>query len=86
MRVLRARLFEIEEKKRREERDETRRSQVGSGDRGERIRTYNVPQNRVTDHRLKENYNLERFVDGDLAQVIVDLKRLDIDEKLKALL
>ncbi|MBI4880077.1 MAG: peptide chain release factor 1 [Planctomycetes bacterium] len=86
MRVLRAKLFDLEEEKRRSERDRTRKSQVGSGDRSERIRTYNYPQNRVTDHRLKENYNLERVIDGDLDALLGDLKRLDIEERLKALL
>lgn len=86
MRVLRARIFEVEEQKRQSERDSARRTMVGSGDRSERIRTYNFPQNRVTDHRLKENYNLERVVDGDLDQLFDDLKRLDIEEKLSALL
>ncbi len=86
MRVLRARLFEVEERKRQSERDAARRSMVGSGDRSERIRTYNFPQNRVTDHRLKENYNLERVVDGDLDRLFDDLKRLDIEEKLATLL
>jgi peptide chain release factor 1 len=86
MRVLRARLFEIEDRKRRESRDANRKSQVGSGDRSERVRTYNVPQNRVTDHRLKENYNFERVVEGDLDELLERLKRLDVDERLKATL
>ncbi len=86
MRVLRARLYDREEEKRRNERDATRRTMVGSGDRSERIRTYNFPQNRMTDHRLKENYNLQRIIEGDLDTLIDDLKRLDIDEKLKSLL
>jgi peptide chain release factor 1 len=50
--ILRARLYEIEEQKRKEERDATRLSQVGSGERAEKIRTYNYPQSRVTDHRI----------------------------------
>jgi peptide chain release factor 1 len=86
MRVLRARLFEMEESRRREERDRTRRSQIGSGDRGERIRTYNFPQGRVTDHRLKENFNVDRIIDGDLDPMLDELKRLDIEEKLKTLI
>lgn len=86
MRVLRARIFEIEENKRQAERDEVRKTQVGTGDRGERIRTYNVPQNRVTDHRVKENYNLERVLEGHIDPVLDDLKRLDIEEKLKTML
>jgi peptide chain release factor 1 len=86
MRVLRARLFEMEESRRRAERDRTRRSQIGSGDRGERIRTYNFPQGRVTDHRLKENFNVDRIIDGDLDALLDELKRLDIEEKLKTLI
>ena len=86
MRVLRARLYELEENRRSSERDETRKGQVGSGDRSERIRTYNFPQNRVTDHRLKENYTLDRLVDGDLERLFSDLKLLDIEAKLKTLI
>lgn len=85
LRVLRARLYEAEESKRRNERDSARRTMIGSGDRSERIRTYNVPQNRVTDHRLKENYNVDRILDGDLLPLFQDLKKLDIEERLKAL-
>ncbi|MBK6941120.1 MAG: peptide chain release factor 1 [Planctomycetes bacterium] len=85
MRVLRARLYELEETKRRTERDESRRAQVGSGDRSERIRTYNFPQNRVTDHRLKDNYTLDRVIDGDLDDLLDRLKRHEIDERLKGL-
>ena len=86
MRVLRARLFELEQSKRDSERDEDRKTQVGSGDRSERVRTYNFPQNRMTDHRLKENYTLDRVVDGDLAQLFDDLKLFDIEARLKALI
>ncbi len=85
LRVLRARLFEMEDRKRREERDAARRGMVGSGDRSERIRTYNVPQNRVTDHRAKENYNFDRVIDGDLDALFQDLKKQDIDDRLKRL-
>jgi peptide chain release factor 1 len=85
MRVLRARLYEMEDRKRRAERDETRKLQVGSGDRSERIRTYNFPQNRVTDHRLKNNFTLDRLIDGDLDALFDELKRYEIDERLKTM-
>lgn len=84
-RVLRARLKELEERKRRDERDATRRGMVGTGDRSERIRTYNSPQNRVTDHRLNQNYLFERVIEGDLDPMLDALTRRDIDEKLAAL-
>jgi len=72
MKVLRARLLDRMVKKQNEEISEARKSQVGSGDRSERIRTYNYPQGRVTDHRVGLTlYNLERFLDGDI-QVIID--------------
>ena len=72
--VLRARLYEMEEEKRRAELDETRRSQVGSGERSEKIRTYNYPQSRVTDHRIGvSSYNLPAVMDGDIDQFIDEL-------------
>ena len=75
-RVLRARLYEAEEAKRAAERAEDRRSQIGSGDRSERIRTYNVPQNRLTDHRINLTlYRLEQVLLGELDEVIDALAR-----------
>jgi peptide chain release factor 1 len=72
--ILRARLYEIEEEKRRAKEDETRRSQVGSGERSEKIRTYNYPQSRVTDHRINvSNYNLPVVMDGDIDEFIDEL-------------
>jgi peptide chain release factor 1 len=71
MRVLRARLFELEESKKNAERSAARKSMVGSGDRSERIRTYNFPQNRVTDHRINLTlYKLEQFMQGDLGEMV----------------
>ena len=71
MRVLRARLFEHERQLRDAERAAVRKSQVGSGDRSERIRTYNFPQGRVTDHRVNLTlYKLERVMDGELDELI----------------
>jgi peptide chain release factor 1 len=67
MRVLRARLYEEELKKQREEQEATRRSQIGTGDRAQKIRTYNFPENRVTDHRIKlTQHRLDHVLEGDL--------------------
>jgi peptide chain release factor 1 len=69
MRVLRARLLEAELERQREELSAQRRSQIGSGDRAEKIRTYNFPENRVTDHRIKLTlHRLDGVLDGDLAE------------------
>jgi peptide chain release factor 1 len=73
MSILRARLYEIEEEKRRVEIDENRRSQVGTGERSEKIRTYNYPQSRVTDHRINvSTYNLTGFMTGGLLDGFID--------------
>jgi peptide chain release factor 1 len=81
--ILRARLYEIEEQKRRAELEADRRSQVGSGDRSEKIRTYNYPQNRVTDHRIGfSSYNLPAVMDGSIDQFIDQLSTQDEADKL----
>ncbi len=83
--ILRARLFEIEEAKRQAELEADRRSQVGSGERSEKIRTYNYPQNRVTDHRIGlSNYNLPAVMDGDIDEFIDELTTRDEAGKLAA--
>jgi peptide chain release factor 1 len=85
MSILRARLYEIEEEKRRLVIDSTRRSQVGSGERSEKIRTYNYPQSRVTDHRINiSSYNLPVVLDGDLDLFIEELATSDEAERLAA--
>jgi len=85
LRVLRARLYEIEEQKRQAERAETRRTQIGSGDRSERIRTYNYPQNRVTDHRINLTlYKLDSVLQGELDEIIDNLKVSSREEYLKS--
>jgi peptide chain release factor 1 len=85
MSILRARLYEIEEEKRRMAIDATRRSQVGSGERAEKIRTYNFPQSRVTDHRINQSiYNLAGFMDGNLDEFIDELATRDEAERLAA--
>ena len=84
--ILRARLYEIEEEKRRAELDEDRRSQVGSGERAEKIRTYNYPQNRVTDHRINiSSFNLPGVMDGDLDEFIDELAQRDETERLSTI-
>jgi peptide chain release factor 1 len=85
MSILRARLYEMEEEKRRLEREEDRRSQVGSGERSEKIRTYNYPQSRVTDHRVNiSSYNLPTVMDGDIDEFIDELATRDEAERLAA--
>lgn len=86
MAVLRARLYEEEQRRQMDERGEERRLQVGSGERSEKIRTYNYPQNRVTDHRIGLTlYRLETIVDGDLDEIIDELATTDQAERLQAL-
>jgi peptide chain release factor 1 len=85
MSILRARLYAIEVEKRREAIDENRRSQVGSGERSEKIRTYNYPQSRVTDHRINmSTYNLPSFMYGNLDEFIDELATRDEAERLAA--
>lgn len=84
MKILRARLFEMEQKKQMEEISKMRRSQVGTGDRSERIRTYNFPQNRVTDHRINLTlYNLSGILNGELDEMIDNLITYYQTEMLK---
>jgi peptide chain release factor 1 len=84
LRVLKARLYDQEEKKRQEERASVRRSQIGSGDRSQRIRTYNFPQNRFTDHRVNLTlYRLDAILQGELEEVIEALKVTDREAYLK---
>ncbi|MEI7846072.1 MAG: peptide chain release factor 1 [Chloroflexota bacterium] len=81
--ILRARLFELEEQKRRSDLEDTRRSQVGSGERSEKIRTYNYPQSRVTDHRIGvSSYNLPVVMDGDIELFIEKLSNRDEADRL----
>jgi peptide chain release factor 1 len=82
MSILRSRLYDAERQKRDQERAAFRKAQVGSGDRNERVRTYNFPQNRVTDHRINENFSLDQVVDGRLAPL---LDRLLADERERRL-
>lgn len=85
MKVLRSRLYEMEREKQASATAAERRSQVGSGDRSERIRTYNFPQGRVTDHRIGLTlYKIESIMDGDLDELIDALVTADQAEKLKS--
>ena len=84
MRVLRARLYELEEEKRNKEIADNRKSQVGTGDRSERIRTYNFPQGRITDHRINKTiYQLEDFLNGNIDEMINSLIAEDQTRKLE---
>lgn len=86
MKVLKSRLFEIAEKERNDSIAEDRRSQVGTGDRSERIRTYNFPQGRVTDHRIGLTlYKLDSFLDGDIDEVIDALITADQAKKMESM-
>jgi peptide chain release factor 1 len=83
MSILKARLYEMEESKKQEEEAATRRSQIGTGERSEKIRTYNFPQNRVTDHRVNlSSFNLNGVLDGEIDEFIDELSLVDESEKL----
>ena len=83
MRILRSRLYEMQQQKLHKERAEQRRTLIGSGDRSERIRTYNFPQNRVTDHRINlTTHDLPAVMNGDIGKLIEALKLADVEEKL----
>ncbi len=86
MMVLRAKLYELARKEQEEKLSSQRKSQVGTGERSEKIRTYNFPQNRVTDHRINLTiYNLQAVIDGNLDLIIPKLMQYDIEEQLKEL-
>lgn len=86
MSILRARLYEIEEEKRRTEVEEARRSQVGTGERSEKIRTYNYPQSRITDHRINlSSHNLPAVMDGDIGEFVDELATRNEAERLAAM-
>lgn len=88
LRVLRSRLYEMELAKQHAERDQARKSMVGTGDRSAKIRTYNFPQDRVTDHRLtgdEKNYPLHQVIDGDLGEIIQALRSAESAERMARL-
>ncbi len=85
MAVLRARLLDLEQRKQSESIGKERRMQVGSGQRAEKIRTYNFPQNRVTDHRINSSFhNLQQILDGELDEVIESVSNREQVEQLEA--
>ncbi|MBI9020738.1 MAG: peptide chain release factor 1 [Verrucomicrobia bacterium] len=85
MRVLRAKIYEDQQQKIDSEQAEARRSQVGTGDRSEKIRTYNYPQNRLTDHRINLTlYKLDRVMEGDLEEIFTGLYEHDVEMKMKS--
>ena len=84
MRMLRTKLYEMEKQKQDSEISNARKSQVGSGDRSEKIRTYNYPQGRITDHRIGMSiYQMENFLNGDIDEMIDNLIAADRAERLK---
>ena len=84
MRLLKSRLYEIEQREKEEKLAKERKSQVGTGDRSEKIRTYNYPQGRITDHRIGLSiYQMENFLNGDLDEMIDSLIATDRAERLK---
>lgn len=85
-RLLRSRIYEHHQSKERAERDSKRKTMIGSGDRSQKIRTYNYPQNRITDHRINLSlYNLDRIMTGDMDELIAALKDYDRQQRLKNL-
>jgi peptide chain release factor 1 len=85
-RLLRSRIYERFESQKRAERDSKRKTMIGSGDRSEKIRTYNFPQNRVTDHRINLSlYTLDRILAGDMGELVAALKDHDRQQRLKNL-
>jgi len=85
MSLLRSRIYQAEEDRQAKQRGETRSNQIGSGDRNEKIRTYNFPQDRVTDHRIHQNWgNLPGIMDGDISDIIEKLSMDDESRKLAA--
>jgi len=82
MKILKARLHYLYEKERKEKIDKERKSQIGTGERSEKIRTYNFPQNRVTDHRINLTlYNLDEVMEGNIDPLIEKLKEWEVENE-----
>ncbi len=85
MKILYTKLYDMKQKEQDDKISSARKSQVGTGERSEKIRTYNYPQSRITDHRINKTlFNLESFLNGDIDELIVDLIAYDSAERLKA--
>jgi peptide chain release factor 1 len=86
LRVLRSRLLDLTRAKEREVRADTRKNMIGSGDRSERIRTYNFPQNRITDHRIDLTvHGIEQILEGDLDELVNALYDADLRSRAEAI-
>jgi peptide chain release factor 1 len=84
LKILRARLLAIEQQKRQDLETKVRKSQIGTGDRSERIRTYNYPQSRLTDHRINfTTHRLNEILEGDMEEMVDALKLEDEEKKLE---
>ena len=85
LQIIKAKVYDIENQKQMQEITDLRRSQVGTGDRSERIRTYNFPQGRCTDHRIGENLNVWTVIEGELDDLLDMLAQADQKAKLEKL-
>jgi peptide chain release factor 1 len=83
LQILRSRMLELKQREEAEKYAAHRKSQVGTGGREEKIRTYNFPQNRITDHRINLTlYNLDSFIEGNIGQMIDAMQAADMEERL----
>ena len=84
MAVLKARILDMRRQEEESKKENVRRSQIGSGDRSERIRTYNFPQNRLTDHRINLTlYSLDRIIEGELDGLLTQIQARDVELRLE---
>lgn len=82
--ILRSRLFQLELEKQRKELSETRKQSIKSGDRSDKIKTYNFPQDRLTDHRIKKNwYGLNNILNGNIKEILIDTKKILYEKSIK---